>query len=82
MRAFGLIGLLIALAITALLVVKQTKAPVNVPVAVPNSTGAGVTAVPMHQAASQVQQEVNAVVQQQAQQMTQALGGAASDAER
>jgi hypothetical protein len=77
MRAIGLIGLLIALAIAAVLMAKQVKAPV----AVPNTTAEGVTVVPMHQAASQVQVEVGAAMQQQAQQMSDALAGAASAAE-
>lgn len=78
MRALGLIGLMLALLVTGVLVKRQMSSTVAVPaVAVPAAQGGQVQVVPMHQAASQVQAEVGAVMQQQAQQLANVLGASA-----
>lgn len=67
---FGLIGLIVTVAIVMVLTARQSRAPVSVPSATP---GQSATVVPMTQAPSQVQAEVNAMTQQQTQQLQQQM---------
>jgi len=77
MRAFGLLGLLI----TALLVAWAASRTLQAPVAVPampsvgdaRTQGSASTTVPMTQVPQQVQRQVDAMVQQQADQQRQAV---------
>lgn len=71
MRAlFGLMGLILTVAIVMILTARHSRTPVQVPAVAPGQTA---VTVPMAQVPSQVQSSMDALTQQQAQQMQQQM---------